>query len=133
MASRASSLGASYTFGGSGGSANQSGISGSMIGGGQAPLKIPSNNVTAVVNISEPLAGIIEGAAALKGTTPKNGFQTTNWSVFGVEGKVLGAGAGLDVYVDREKGLALDVDASAILGGTLHLDSSGCPQMDTRH
>ena len=115
MATKSIGSTVSYSFGGSGGSSHQSGTSGSLIGGGQVALASPRSNTSVYVTFSGPLAGVIESGAALNGTSPKNGYQPTNVSIGGLEGKVAGIGAGFDVYYDRANGLALDIDISAIL------------------
>jgi hypothetical protein len=68
----ARTFGRDYTIGGSGGGVENA-TSNSMIGGGDVPLTKPDNkNVSVTVSISAPIAGIIEGAAALGGTVPQN-------------------------------------------------------------
>jgi hypothetical protein len=69
------------------------------------------------VTISAPIAGVIEGAAALKGTVPKNGYKPTTFSIGGFQIKIEGIGVGGDVYYDREKGLTLELDASLVAWG----------------
>jgi hypothetical protein len=117
MSSKTVNGGGNYSFGGSGGG-NQSGTSGSMIGGGQVPLTGAGSNVSVYITFSGPLALAIESGAAAKGTAPKNGYQPTDGSILALGGKVAGFGGKIDIYYDREKGLSLDLDLSAILGGT---------------
>jgi hypothetical protein len=56
--------GGDYTIGGSGGGL-ETGTSNSMIGGGRVSLTRPGGTFSADVNFSAPIAGALEGAAAL--------------------------------------------------------------------
>jgi hypothetical protein len=116
--------GGNYSIGGSGGGV-KTGTSNSMIGGGKVTLTNPGGTFSAEVNFSAPIAAAVEGAAAIKGTDIKNGYQSTNISIFGGQAKVAGVGVGGDFYYDRIKGLSLELDVSAIVGGTLTINADG--------
>jgi hypothetical protein len=118
------SIGIDHGFGGGGGGFN-SATSNSMIGGGLAPLTDPGGAFSAGVTISAPLDLTLQRAATSSRTALSNKYEQTSFSVVGLQIKVLGLGAGIDFYYDRNASFSFELDVSAIFGGTLTLNRNG--------